>query len=835
MNDPPETTNAEMLSALTNAMTQFASAREPRKSLGDCRKAATSLELKFTGLPIAKRGSMWRDFEKKLFGLGNEFKWMKPMFKKVQGKDLDEGETIDQEDDELLVALLKYVIHAPALDKLTLAEDRDRAAGLPPSAISLLIEVQKWALPKTRGDMWQNIVSGLSADSMPSKADPTTYLANMNQNMENLKSEYGLKIPAEICVAFTMITLPPSYTQMHYDIAKQPSSVPYTFDQLSVDIQSHWASFLKDSTRLKDTETPDASNTDMGKMLAALDELQKKVDSFPDKGRPKTDPRLSAARRKQMADQRAAKEGDGPLNFKKKRGLKECDNCGKMGHEKATCYSKGGGQERTKTEKGLAINQVHQPDQNEGEYFGLAAVTCDTDQAIKKPAAASAIETAANIAFALAHSLQASINGEAAIPRRLTLMSNVLYNSLGSDPMLNDGQLPTVTGTDGPHQLTLAPLDSALRHIQTRVIQGETPTPTDLLMAEQADDLQFGPLAGFWQTSDNQTFRDIVQQNYQQKVDDITARQQADISFLHQAAAHGVTASADHSQVIYARPPAPEPLEQPATLLSAGDTLTLQIIVDNLLPNMPASPPGSVSDLMRLADGSRTVSERGDSPSPSATRSGTTQLTLTLTRQQPNVAMMSNLSISDTTREMYGKFGDCHEAIHLALAGQLAATPTMEPTVRNREIDPRATALAVEFQKVSPPNAIWDTGASMHMFTDRNYFSDFNASNTNAWHTAGDGVVRSSGTGTVPYRFYNQASGEYATIELRASLMEQSSFNLISAGLLEDKNGLYASIDKKGGMLFHDDEHTQVNLRKVDGVYRVTEHGPGDLTHDDPL
>ena len=722
MNDPPETTNAEMLSALTNAMTQFASAREPRKSLGDCRKAATSLELKFTGLPISKRGSMWREFEKKLFGLGNEFKWMKPIFKMVQGINLDEGETIVPEDDELLVALLKYIVHPPALDKLTLAEDRDRAAGLPPSAVSLLIEVQKWALPKTRGDMWQNIVTGLTADSMPSKADPTTYLANMNQNMTNLRVEYGLVVPVAICVAFAMVTLPASYSQMHYDIAKQSSSISYSFEQLSVDIQSHWASFLRTSAEPVDTEAP---TTEIGKMLAAIDELQTKVDAFHEKGKPKTNP--------------------------PRKERKHCDNCGMIGHVQATCWQEGGGDYREgggdhMPKVALAIQQLNEPDQNDGAYFGLAAVT----YADKNPSA-------------------------------------------------------------------VKPLQPLNIHVPARGFGVELPDDIarlmDSLAPVEAMDLGDAYMEAVWSGADVTEFHNM-----------------AAAGLRHEPHLRGFQAAAPAGAGPGGRGMFASPAARRATTLQPLAPLGVRDAKGPLILTEPelTSSPGSITGLVSLDHDpgwssdelQRTASTlRGDSPS-AETRSGTS------TRPSPGVATMS-LNVDTDISEMYVTLSNCHEASHLA--GQPVATHA-EPTVR---IDQRTTAHAVEFQKVSPPNAIWDTGASMHMFTNINYFSEFNANNTTAWHTAGDGVVRSSGTGTVPYRFYNQTSGEYATLELRASLMEHSSFNLISAGLLEDEQGLYASIDKEGGMLFHDDKHTQVNLRKVDGVYRITEHNPGDQPTDD--
>ena len=53
--------------------------------------------------------------------------------------------------------------------------------------------------------------------------------------------------------------------------------------------------------------------------------------------------------------------------------------------------------------------------------------------------------------------------------------------------------------------------------------------------------------------------------------------------------------------------------------------------------------------------------------------------------------------------------------------------------------------------------------------------------------------------------------------------MEDSPFNLISAGYLEDSHGLYASLDEQRGMLFDCDGDTQVGLRRTHGVYRVKE------------
>ena len=111
----------------------------------------------------------------------------------------------------------------------------------------------------------------------------------------------------------------------------------------------------------------------------------------------------------------------------------------------------------------------------------------------------------------------------------------------------------------------------------------------------------------------------------------------------------------------------------------------------------------------------------------------------------------------------------------------------------------------------------------MFMFNRRGYFSQFDASVTNKWNTAGGGVASSSGSGIVPYRVYNHETGGYTIVRLKASLMEDSPFNLISAGYLEDNHGLYASLDEQGGMLFDCDGDTQVGLRRTHGVYRVVE------------
>ena len=265
--DQNEVSTAQLMAALTTAITRISEGSyDSKKSLSSLRKAATGVGLTFSGTPIGKRGTTWRDFRTKLGGLQNEFKWLKPLLKMAEGTPLQEGEILDPEDDEKLLSLLKYVVADPALDELTLAEDTDRIAGVAPSGIRAIIRLAEWSLPKNNGAMWDAIVEAMTVGQMPAKGDPTAYLAGVTKSVRALKTEFGVDISGTICVAFAMRNLPTSYSTVKYEISKLPHTDPYTFEQFSKAIQSYWAAMLKKDDVSKD-ENATQDSSEMGRML----------------------------------------------------------------------------------------------------------------------------------------------------------------------------------------------------------------------------------------------------------------------------------------------------------------------------------------------------------------------------------------------------------------------------------------------------------------------------------------------------------------------------------------------------------------------------------------
>jgi hypothetical protein len=369
--DQNEVSTAQLMAALTTAITRISEGSyDSKKSLSSLRKAATGVGLTFSGTPIGKRGTTWRDFMTKLGGLQNEFKWLKPLLKMAEGTPLQEGEILDPEDDEKLLSLLKYVVADPALDELTLAEDTDRIAGVAPSGIRAIIRLAEWSLPKNNGAMWDAIVEAMTVGQMPAKGDPTAYLAAVTKSVRALKTEFGVDISGTICVAFAMRNLPSSYSTVKYEISKLPHTDTYTFEQFSKAIQSYWAAMLKMGDAPKGEEATQDSS-EMGRMLAALEDIRKRVGDkpTPDKKRG-SDPRLAATRRKQaldkaMAELKAQKvEG---ANEPAPEGTIECWYCNGP-HKKNECPNRLGGQQS------LAAVEVSEPEQIHGDYYGLTAV-----------------------------------------------------------------------------------------------------------------------------------------------------------------------------------------------------------------------------------------------------------------------------------------------------------------------------------------------------------------------------------------------------------------------------------------------------------------------------
>jgi hypothetical protein len=120
-------------------------------------------------------------------------------------------------------------------------------------------------------------------------------------------------------------------------------------------------------------------------------------------------------------------------------------------------------------------------------------------------------------------------------------------------------------------------------------------------------------------------------------------------------------------------------------------------------------------------------------------------------------------------------------------------------------------------------NALYDSGANIHLVNDKRHFVEFDAHKVNTWQSASGTEVRSNGSGLVHMWVRDLLTGSPTLLAFEAVYSPNAPHNLVSVGRIEQQYGLFA--DFKARVVRGNG--VQVSLVCTDGTYFLDECMPG--------